>query len=242
MCTVTYLPFGPDHFILTSNRDETTLRKPADFPYSKSFHDKNIVYPKDGAAGGTWVAASDTNVVMCLLNGAFEKHKHEPPYRMSRGLMLMEAIECIRPEEFIKNFDFQGIEPFTLLMIYKEGVRKFIEFRWDGANKYITMKDTYKPYIWSSSTLYTKEVQEKREALFQEWLKKNPSPDVFAIRDFHTQKDPKDPANSFLMKRDKGLQTVSTTSIELKANKVSMVYEDHTHPGIKSLTLSVDHH
>ena len=161
---------------------------------------------------------------------------------MSRGLMLMEAIECIRPEEFIKNFDFQGIEPFTLLMIYKEGLRKFIEFRWDGANKYIAMKDTDKPSIWSSSTLYTKEVQAKREALFQDWLKKNPSPDVFAIREFHTQKDPKDPANSFLMKRDKGLQTVSTTSIELKANKVSMVYEDHTHPGIKSLTLSVDHH
>jgi len=240
MCTVTYLPFGPKHFILTSNRDETINRKTAEFPFSKSFLDKNIIYPRDGAAGGSWIAAADNHVVMCLLNGAFEKHKHQPPYKMSRGLMLMEAMECIRPEEFIKNFDFEGIEPFTLIMIYHESEIKLIEFRWDGKSKYITVKDAKTPAIWSSSTLYPKEVVAKREEKFNAWLKQNPEYELWGIRSFHQQTDPSDPENAFQMKRANGLQTVSTTSIEMKPDSVSMYYQDYQHPDIKALTLSID--
>ncbi|MBK9018424.1 MAG: NRDE family protein [Saprospiraceae bacterium] len=39
----------------------------------------SLIFPRDTAAGGTWIAASDTNRVACLLNGAFVKHKHQPP-------------------------------------------------------------------------------------------------------------------------------------------------------------------
>lgn len=240
MCTVTYLPFGPKHFILTSNRDETINRKPAEFPFSKSFLDKNIIYPRDGAAGGSWIAAADNHVVMCLLNGAFEKHAHKPPYKMSRGLMLMEAMECIRPDEFIKNFEFEGIEPFTIIMIYPESDLKLLEFRWDGTNKYINLKDAKVPAIWSSSTLYTQQVVAKREEKFQAWLKKNSQLDLFKIRAFHQQTDPKDPENAFQMKRDNGLQTVSTTSIEMRNDAMSMYYEDYLHKGIRALSLSID--
>ncbi|NDC40852.1 MAG: hypothetical protein EBZ77_04755, partial [Chitinophagia bacterium] len=56
MCTVTYLPLDNGH-ILTSNRDEQLLRQAAAPPELIEGKTGGILFPRDGKAGGTWIAA-----------------------------------------------------------------------------------------------------------------------------------------------------------------------------------------
>lgn len=87
MCTVTYLPLGNNNFILTSNRDETPLRKTLP---PKDYVEDGVVltYPKDEVAGGTWIGLSDKKRLVCLLNGGFTIHKRKDSYKMSRGVIV----------------------------------------------------------------------------------------------------------------------------------------------------------
>ena len=60
MCTVTYLPLPNNNFILTSNRDETPLRKTIP-PKTYIENGVALIYPKDELAGGTWIGTSNKN-------------------------------------------------------------------------------------------------------------------------------------------------------------------------------------
>ena len=60
MCTVTYLPLGNNEFILTSNRDESPVRKTI-LPKKYFENGVEILYPKDELAGGTWIGTSNKN-------------------------------------------------------------------------------------------------------------------------------------------------------------------------------------
>ena len=91
MCTVSFI-FTDGKVILTSNRDEKILRPTAIAPKKYSINNKNIFFPKDAKAGGTWYAVTDEANVAVLLNGAAEKHQLKPSYRKSRGLILLDII------------------------------------------------------------------------------------------------------------------------------------------------------
>ena len=78
MCTVTYIPQSEDSFILTSNRDEMPKRSAIGL-VELELANKKVLFPRDPKANGTWIASSSTHQLVCLLNGAFVKHKHKPP-------------------------------------------------------------------------------------------------------------------------------------------------------------------
>ena len=115
MCTVTFIKHK-DGFSLTSNRDEQASR-PTFAPQVYQEYNQNLVYPKDQKAGGTWIASSEQNVSVCLLNGAFKKHTRQLPYDRSRGQVLKERFAFKSNEDFIHHVDLNKVEPFTLLMI-----------------------------------------------------------------------------------------------------------------------------
>ena len=148
MCTVTYLPGAKNNFIFTSNRDEAPKRNATEL-ITKSEKGKRVLYPKDPLANGTWIAISDSNQLVCILNGAFKKHKHQPPYRLSRGIMALEFFRYQNFNDFHQNFNFEGMEPFTMIVIDKE---KLYEFRWDENEKHLLQKDEKRPHIWASCT------------------------------------------------------------------------------------------
>ena len=237
MCTVTYLPIDAKQFILTSSRDEGAGRKETVFPGFKKVGEKNIIFPQDADSGGTWVGVTDTGATICLLNGAFERHERKPPYRISRGLMMLEALECIRPDEFIKNYDFAGIEPFTLVMAYYDDGLVLVEFRWDGEEKFIRIKDPGKPQIWSSSTLYNADIREVRRIWFEDWLGKNQSYTVEGIRHFHHHAGEDDKENAIKMKRE-DVATLSITTVWSAENLVNLHYEDLTTGLAKVMSMS----
>ena len=223
MCTVTYLPLGNNDFILTSNRDEDPKRRTIP-PKEYNEDGVKLRYPKDELAGGTWIGLSEKNRLICLLNGGFTKHVRETFYKMSRGVIVKELLKVNNPIEIIRDFDFEGIEPFTIVLVdWKETLLAY-ELVWDGVEKSFKILNN-SPYIWSSSTLYTKEMKEIRKTWFKDWLKNKNEYFSEDIINFHTDETKGDSEISLKMKRI-NVQTVSVTSVSKKGENVNMDYYD----------------
>jgi uncharacterized protein with NRDE domain len=222
MCTVTYIPVN-DKYFFTSNRDEKNVRATALNPAVYDVNGKKLIYPKDAKAGGTWIALHENGNAAVLLNGAFEKHIPKPFYRSSRGNILLEIISDERPAWYFHQMDLSGIEPFTLILSEQESL---FDCRWDGQGKYGKQLKKHRPYIWSSATLYDKDIVHKREQWFAAFLSNNPKPTQKDILAFHQFSGDEDLANNLMMERDDIYSTVSITSIFLTADRASMKYLD----------------
>lgn len=224
MCFVTYIPYQQG-FILTSNRDESVGR-PKALPPKKYLIDAiPVFYPQDGLAGGTWIAASPKATV-CLLNGAFIKHRHEPPYRMSRGKAVLDFFRYEHLNDYISGYDFGGIEPFTLVVIEEENELRLSELRWDGTQLHLKTPDATQAHAWSSVTLYSDEVIRRREHWLAQWLQNHPVFEGEDVLDFHALGGTGDTTNDLVMNRNNELRTVSTTQILKTPDLFLMNYRD----------------
>ena len=221
MCTVTYLPLGNNDFILTSNRDEDPKRRTIP---PKEYNEDGILlkYPKDELAGGTWIGLSEKNRLICLLNGGFTKHVRAASYKMSRGIIVKELLKVNNPVEIINQFDFNGIEPFTIVLVDWEKTLNAYELVWDGEEKHFQELGD-QPKIWSSSTLYDEGMKQLRKDWFADWLKENTEISQENIVAFHQDDTRGEEGVSLKMKRSR-VETVSTTSVKKEKNHVTMDY------------------
>jgi hypothetical protein len=224
MCTVTFLPKGKSAYILTSNRDETPKRAALP-PQEYSVNGKSVFFPKDPLAGGTWIATDKKSFTLCLLNGAFEKHHHKPPYRLSRGIMLLDFFKLSNVQSFVDQYDFSGIEPFTLILIESNDHLNATELVWDEVKLHVRPLDVSQPQIWSSSTLYPEVVRSERKHWFKLWLETHDKFQQNEIIEFHKTGGKGDQWNDFVMNREGKVQTVSVTSIE-KGDDFQLIYKD----------------
>lgn len=223
MCTVSFVPLKGYNYILTSNRDEAISRSEVHFPVTKTINDTTVSFPQDGLAGGTWIATSG-ELTACLLNGAFVKHERQTPYRLSRGLMLLAAFEYRTAEEFVNTFDFKGIEPFTLVLVYKRNTLELFEVRWDGTRIYFKELLSHKPHIWASATLYNTETVNERNNLFNTFMATFDYTQSSIVSFHHFEGGDKE--NTIMMDRG-SLKTISITSI-LSEESTSITYNDLT--------------
>lgn len=221
MCTVTFIPVK-DKVFITSNRDEKYARKQAIPPEIYFENGNRIIYPKDADAGGTWIAMNENGNAAVLLNGAFEKHISEPPYRKSRGLIFMEVISAAMPVRYFMQMDLSGIEPFTMIIFDN----CLYECRWTGVTRHCRQLKKYRPYIWSSSTLYDEAIVKKREQWFAAFLNKNPHPTQEQVLDFHLFSGDGDKRNDLHMNRDGLLSTVSVTGMAIVYRRCTVNYHD----------------
>ncbi|WP_298767104.1 NRDE family protein [uncultured Polaribacter sp.] len=223
MCTVTYLPLKDNNFILTSNRDETPLRKTIP-PKDYAENGVSLTYPKDELAGGTWIGLSEKKRLVCLLNGGFKIHTRKPSYKMSRGVIVKQILGAQNAVSFIEEFNFSDIEPFTLVLVDWEVDLNTYELVWDGTKKYFKALPQ-EPKIWSSSTLYTEEMKEQRQDWFANWIQNNPDFSQEEILKFHQNESLGTKGTSPKMKRE-FVETVSVTSVKKEATAVNMLYLD----------------
>jgi hypothetical protein len=232
MCTVTYLPLPDNGFILTSNRDEAIIRKSALPPAKYSINNIAVFFPKDQEAQGTWIASSFNNYTLCLLNGAFEKHHHQPPYKKSRGLVVLDFFMYNNVHDYVKNYDFSGVEPFTLIIVKGRQVLELFELRWDGNATHLKLLNSKEAYIWSSATLYKKETIAQREQWFSEWLKKNVVYTSDEILFFHHFAGNGKGKNNLIMESG-NKKTVSITCIVNGQLSRNIIYEDLVKKNLK---------
>ena len=223
MCTVTFIPQGNNNFILTSNRDEAIGRKtlPPDF---YDIEGVKMLFPKDAVAGGSWIGLSEKSRLLCLLNGGFTKHLRQDVYRISRGVIVKELLKAPKLAEAIHNFDYTGVEPFTIVAISWEASLEAIELVWDGVQAHIRILDD-KPHIWSSSTLYDESMKEKRRNWFNAFMANQHIEDMEDMYTFHTKAGEGDPSVDVCL--DRGLlKTVSITQVSKHDEQCNMRYHD----------------
>lgn len=219
MCTVSFIGTNPG-FIITSNRDEKQVRA-ARRPEVYVRNNKTFIFPADPQSGGTWIAMREDGYAACLLNGAIEKHTPAGNYAKSRGVVLLELLEEEDPAMALNHYSFCGIEPFTLLLAGPEAVELM---RWNSREKYF--QSVNDPLILSSATLYNQQQRAEREKAFRLFTEKGEpqSSDIFR---FHQGSYTPDKANDFLMEREAGLKTLSTTQIIYKPGQLIMKHADY---------------
>jgi hypothetical protein len=222
MCTVTYIPSGNAYYF-TSSRDELAGRPPASLPVLHEINEARIIYPTDPPGGGSWIAVHESGNIAVLLNGAIKAHHSEPPYRISRGLVLLDLISKKSPADSFEEMNLVGIEPFTVILFED---KKLYSGKWDGRMKWMESLNPNKPQIWSSVTLYDAVAIQKREAWFNKWISEVPYPGTLDIIHFHQHGGDGDPFNNILMNRNDDLFTNSISSIRLSPDAASFRYID----------------
>lgn len=206
MCTVTLIPLQNSDFILTSNRDESPSRRTVN-PAIYFCNNIELLFPKDEMAGGTWIGASSNKRVLCLLNGAFVCHERKESYRLSRGVVVKDLLVCENLIKTILNYNFEDIEPFTLIIVDWKSTLEFYELIWDGIKKHFTNLKN-EPQIWSSSTLYNPKMKSERLNWFKTFKSKNIF-DPKSVLNFHNSTEKENKDYGVVMDR----QFVKTTSI-----------------------------
>jgi hypothetical protein len=222
MCTVTYIP-SASGFYLSSNRDEKKIRLKADEPKWYAFASGQIMFPKDGNAGGTWMALHENGNAMVLLNGGFVNHVAAPSYRKSRGLIFLDVFDHPLPIAAFEQINLYKIEPFTLVIRQQNYL---FEAVWDGNEKTLTECNVQQPRIWSSATLYDTEVVGRRKEWFDAFIKNNGTVNSTNILNFHHFAGDGDSSNDVLMNRNNELFTVSICQLERSGNDSAFHYFD----------------
>lgn len=225
MCTVSFVNVN-DKIIITSNRDEKVVRPSAIPPKNYTINGKNIIFPKDPKAGGTWFVVDADGTVLVLLNGAAEKHKVELPYRKSRGLIVLDIISSLSPKDFWEEIDLGNIEPFTLVLFQN---RELFQLRWNGIQKETTPLDIHKNHVWSSSTLYSREIRENRSNWFYTFLETNSEISETEMLRFHRYTEQENQENGLVINRNDEMKTLSITQSVIEKNKVAILHYDLIH-------------
>tara|TARA_R110002126_G_scaffold155962_1_gene303268 strand:+ start:34 stop:744 length:711 start_codon:yes stop_codon:yes gene_type:complete len=222
MCTVSFVKVK-NKVIITSNRDEKVVRPNAINPKNYIVNGKNVIYPKDPKAGGTWYAVDENGTILVLLNGADEKHISKLTYRRSRGLIVLDIISDVSPKDFWGQIDLDNIEPFTLVL-FQNAV--LFQLRWDGLKKDSVVLNADVKHIWSSATLYPNEIRKERADLFYSFLEENGVISEKEMYHFHRYTDVDNLQNGLVINRNNEMKTLSITQAITEQNKVAILHYD----------------
>ena len=222
MCTVSFVSSN-GKTIITSNRDEKVLRPSAIEPKNYQINTKNVFFPKDPKAGGTWFAVDENSNVLVLLNGAEEKHILKEKYNRSRGLIVLELIGETSPLKMWQTIDLENVEPFTLVLFEDQ---KLYQLRWNEIEKTTLALDVTKNHIWSSSTLYSAAIREKRANWFNTFLDTKPEVNEAELFNFHRYTEEENTEHGLVINRNDALKTLSITQAVVEKNKVQMAHFD----------------
>jgi len=220
MCTMSLFR-DQQTLIVTMNRDEARLRTEAGLK-QQQLGNIQVLYPVDGLAGGTWFGLNDSGVVMALLN------RYQDPQiegAETRGAIIPLALakgDYSDVLEHLNGSDFSRFNPFDLFVI---GIDNSDHFSWNGQQVTVT-KRSENALLFSSSSLNTELVLDKRQARFEQWLKQQPeqiwhAPQI--LQQLHLYQDPLDPSDSVLMDR-LNTHSKSICQVHLQADQCRFSY------------------
>jgi uncharacterized protein with NRDE domain len=225
MCTLTYLP-NTDGFTLTHNRDERASRPATQDFVEKRVGDKELYFPQDLEANGSWFV-HNKDQTLCILNGGYKDYEPLKKYRQSRGLIPLYYFDFKDIESFHQNYNFSGIEPFTLIIAGKQKLNKLVH---DFDETVLEALDPNTTHIWSSTKLYAPEIRKQRAKWFDAWLQETKTYSSEAIRQFHLHAGDGDKSTNLRMSRWGIVETVSLTQAHTNATSDQLYYHNFTYP------------
>ena len=158
--------------------------------------------------------------LVCVLNGGFVKHKRKEKYKKSRGLISKEILKTNDFLGYIHEIDLENVEPFTMVIVdYWGSELHLFELVWDAHEKHFSKLKT-EPKIWSSSTLYSNEINDQRKEWFHDWLDNNDFTSTNILKFHHAEMG--DKSQTILMKRSY-VETVSITTVKKESNSLDFL-------------------
>ncbi|MDQ7013919.1 MAG: NRDE family protein [Planctomycetota bacterium] len=218
MCTVTIIKSQGGGFRMVASRDECPDRPRATLPRWKNniAGDARAVWPIDGLAGGTWVAAGEHGLVLTVLNvNLADPPRPSEDRRISRGSIIPQLIglpDACAAAAALAELELDRFDPFRLVGVDRLDGLRIIESRWDGCSLH-TVELGAGPACFASSGLGDEHVK-PRLPLFEEMVVQ-PGPTPERQDAYHAHRWADRPEISVLMERP-GARTISVTRIELR--------------------------
>jgi len=226
MCSVSWARDG-GHLVVVMNRDERRDRAPAHPPRRWPGAAGGFTAPVDGDAGGTWIAARDSGVVLALLNhqspAAAGSGVGRRPGLVSRGrLVTALAAEAGVPDgRRLRAAGLDAYAPFRLFVVGPRVPPRV--FTWDGV---VLRGRRLHPRVGflTSSSWNPGAVVPARQNRFRLFRRGRPTPTRAELLAFHARADdPRGTAWAICMSRDDA-RTVSRTDVEVRQGRVRMRY------------------
>jgi len=219
MCTVTWL-HRPDGYHLLCNRDERDSRQPALGP---GIHEQNgvkYIAPVDGDHGGSWIGSNEFGLSLCLLNRYGDVQSDENREFISRGLLLIDLLDCSEVEQAtlrISDADLSRFRPFNLLVLPRSAKPALLE--WTGS-KFSIVNDVDCLVPLTSTSLTEPGIAVERRRQFAAIAGLNED----SLDDYHRSHLPTRGAYSVCMHRD-GAATVSLSKVSVTQDEILFAYE-----------------
>ena len=223
MCSVSWIR-QRGSLVVVMNRDERRDRAPARPPRRWRGGVESFTAPIDGDAGGTWIAATDSGVVLALLNHQPARGATAPAApRISRGrLVTALAAEGGAPDAArLRAAGLAAFAPFRLF-VGAAAVPPRV-FTWNGVALTSRRLDPRVGFLTSSSW-NPRAVIPARHARFRAFRRTHATPTRADLEAFHAlAADPRGTPWAICMSREDAC-TVSVTIVEATPAGVSMRY------------------
>lgn len=234
MCTVSIIALASGGYRVVCNRDESRDRPAAAAPRWRPIERGagRALWPMDMEAGGTWIAASEPGMSLCLLNLSPGSAGWAARRGRSRGLLLPELIGCKSVERVAdrwRTLDLESFAPCRMIGVGLGG-SGVLEASWDGRAGSVKWHSGV-PVCFVSSGLGDHLVAPRLDLFADLVIRRGPTPDAQDAFHRHTWRDR--PHLSVMMSRADA-RTVSVTTLEVAERggrvEVHMAYEPVREP------------
>ena len=223
MCTASWIHHEAG-YELFFNRDEKRTRLPAISPALVEREGVRFLSPTDGDAGGTWIAANEFGLTICLLNGANLTGSSEgsPNSPLSRGLLIPDLISSrsiLMARERLDAINLAAFSPFTIIVL--QPGQAALLFEWNVIQKTVQIHAARHSMVTSSSF----DSEAVRAARHREYRLRTASAgvDEDLLTAFHASHLPTRSAYSTCMHRPDA-QTVSFSRITVSPQGTDFFY------------------
>jgi len=222
MCTVSWSR-RLDGYDLFFNRDERKTRAAELPPALARRAGVAFVAPWDGERGGTWLAANEFGVTVCLLNDYASSWR--PAFGIesnSRGHVVTSCAMATNRAEVLRILRAQPLvrtPAFRLVALSRDEAPLVVS--WDGVLRYSDGAEV--PFL-SSSSFATDDVVAYRRARYQVVAGDIAKPALAELAALHHDHDPARGAHSVLMHRSDA-STRSVTHVAVDAGGVRLRYQ-----------------
>lgn len=220
MCTLSWVR-GEAGYELFFNRDERRTRGSELAPELLERDGVRFLAPRDADFGGTWIAANERGLTLCLLNGDAAELGHGT--FESRGQLVLELAGCTDGREVVARMtpaQAARFRPFLLVAL--DPRREAVAAEWNGRELALDEHaEARMPVI--SSSFAEAAVRARRAASFRQRQVAGGPLAAAALRAIHASHDGGPSAYSVCMHRDDA-ETKSFTRVRVEPAHVELEY------------------